>query len=106
ERLLYLSSHDAQTGFINRQLIIEALSSVLSRARTSSEPGALLMLSIDNLQSINETFGFDVADSIIRQIGRRLMQVMRSGDHLGRYAGNKLAFVLRNCADEEMRIAS
>ncbi|WP_342640649.1 diguanylate cyclase domain-containing protein [Rhodoligotrophos ferricapiens] len=106
ERLRYLSSHDSLTGLMNRELIVEKLSAALGRAKSSAETSALLMLSVDNLQAINEIFGSDVADNVIRKVGRLIARVMRSGDHLGRYAGNKLALVLRNCADEEMRIAS
>ncbi|WP_137388253.1 GGDEF domain-containing protein [Rhodoligotrophos defluvii] len=106
ERLRYLSAHDSLTGLMNRELVVEKLSAALDRAKISSEPAALLLLSIDNLQAINEAFGTDVADSVIRRIGRLLARVMRAGDHLGRFAGNKLAFVLQHCSADEMRVAS
>jgi len=106
ERLKYLGAYDSQTNLLNRELILEMLHAAVNRAKNSSEPGAFLMMSVDNLQKINEIFGSDVGDSVICQVGQRVRQVMRTGDHLGRYAGNKLALVLRQCQADEMRIAT
>ncbi len=54
------------------------------------------MAAIDRLAMINETYGFDVADDPIAQVGRRLGSGLRSGDTIGRYAGNKIGMILIN----------
>lgn len=104
--LEYLSTHDTQTNLLNRELILEMLKAAVERAKNGTEPGAFLMMSVDNLQQINEIFGTDVADCVISEVGQRVQKVMRAGDLVGRFAGNRLALVLRHCESHEMRIAT
>jgi diguanylate cyclase (GGDEF)-like protein len=65
-----------------------------------------MMVAIDNLGRLNDSFGFDVADEIIHEVARRLRVRLRSGDVLGRFSGNKLGVLLKNCSVEQMAIAA
>jgi diguanylate cyclase (GGDEF)-like protein len=106
QRLLFLSDHDALTGQLNRVRLNEALDTVVSRSQASGQPAAFLIAAISNLASINETFGFQVGDEVIAEVGRRLKSRLRSGDTIGRYSSNKFGLILNDCGPGAVRIAA
>jgi diguanylate cyclase (GGDEF)-like protein len=106
QRLLYRSDHDELTGHLNRIRLIEALSAVIARAQRMRQPCAFLIVAVNNLAVINETFGFDVGDEVIAATGRVIKKNMRGGDMIGRYSSNKFGIILNDCGPGAMRIAS
>jgi diguanylate cyclase (GGDEF)-like protein len=96
---------DDLTGEMSRRQFTELLADTLhdaSRLRTSF---AMLVVSIDDLARINEAYGFAVGDEVISAVARRLRANLRSGDDLGRLAGNKFGLILRNCAPHDLQLA-
>ena len=65
-----------------------------------------LLVAIDNLARINESYGFDIADQVIGAVAKRLRSRMRGKDTLGRFSGNKFGLVLRDCTPDDMAIAA
>ncbi len=55
---------------------------------------------------INETYGFDIADEVIVQVGQRLAQSLRHSDVIGRTAGNKFGVILGACGEREMALVA
>jgi len=105
EKLSYLSHFDALTGEMNRWHLTEVLETTQQQAADQRGSCGLLMIAIDNLARINESYGFDVADQVIGAVAKRLRAKMRGGDHLGRFSGNKFAVILNNCTPEDMEKA-
>jgi diguanylate cyclase (GGDEF)-like protein len=106
EALLRLSRHDPLTGEFNRTNLIASLAEAIeevTRFRTSS---AFLLIGIDHLARINDAFGFDVADGVIAEVGRRIRARLRGGDVLGRFSGNKFGLILRNCSLDDASVAA
>jgi len=64
------------------------------------------LIGIDHLARVNDAFGFDVADAVISEVGRRIRARLRGGDVLGRFSGNKFGLVLKNCTVEDANIAA
>lgn len=106
QRLDYLSRHDSLTGQLNRIQMLEHLRLAIEEARDERLSCAFLIAGIDNLALVNDTYGFEVADHVIAQVGRRLAKRLRGGDSIGRLSGNKFGLVLRNCSDDDMDIAA
>jgi diguanylate cyclase (GGDEF)-like protein len=106
EKLSYLSRFDALTGEMNRWHLTEVLEAALQEMVAQRGSCGLLLIAIDNLGRLNEAYGFDVADEVIRAVAKRLRAKMRGGDHLGRFSGNKFAVVLNNCTPEDMEKAA
>ena len=104
ERLVRLATYDELTGLLNRIRLKEALEDVLIQSENSRQTAAFLLLAIDNLALINESYGFDVGDEVIIGVGQRLCGMARRVDAVGRYSGNKFGLVLRNC--DKDRLAS
>ena len=106
QRLLHRSDEDELTGQLNRHRLTEALAATMSRAERSGKPLAFLMTSVNNLDVINETFGFDIGDEVIASIARQIKSKLRGGDTLGRYSSNKFGIILSDCGPGAMRIAA
>lgn len=100
------SDHDELTGQLNRVRLTQALTAVVTRAVESRQPAAFLMVSINNLTTINQTFGFDIGDEVIAATARTLKRRLRGGDTIGRYSSNKFGIVLNDCGPGAMRIAA
>jgi len=96
ERLNFLARFDALTGHLNRSGLTEALEQAVASSNGRDHSCAFLLAGIDRLAMINESYGFDVADNLIAQVGRRLQSALRAGDTIGRYAGNKIGMILIN----------
>ena len=58
------------------------------------------------LARVNDAFGFDVADAVIAEVGKRIRAKLRGGDVLGRFSGNKFGLILRNCTVDDTNIAA
>ncbi len=105
EHLAYLSRFDGLTGEMNRLQLIEVLRSAVEEAKRHPSCGFLLA-SVDNLARLNEAYGFAVADEVISAIAKRIRARLRGGDTLGRFSGNKLGVVLKNCTADEITAAA
>lgn len=97
QRLQFLSDHDEMTGLMNRTRLNNAIASVIAEAQTRGHSSAFLLIAIDNLSLVNETFGFDVGDEAIRIVGQRLASKLRGGDAIGRFSANKFGILVNDC---------
>jgi diguanylate cyclase (GGDEF)-like protein len=106
ERLTYLSRFDGLTGEMNRFHLTEVLETALKQALAQRNSCGFMLIAIDNLARINESYGFDVADEAIGAVAKRLRAKMRGGDQLGRFSGNKFGIILNNCTPDDMEKAA
>lgn len=97
---------DELTGQLNRMRLTEALGAVIARAERNAQSSAFLMISVNNLGVINETFGIEIGDQVIAEVGRRIREKLRGGDVIGRYSSNKFGLVMIGCGKGAMRIAA
>ena len=105
-RLTFLSRHDGLTGELNRHHLSEVLEETIEEALRFRSSCGFLLIAIDNLARINESYGFDIADQVIGAVAKRIHSRMRGKDMLGRYSGNKFGLVLRDCTPDDMAIAA
>ncbi len=105
-RLTYLARYDGLTGELNRHHLSEVLEDTIDEALRFRSSCGFLLIAIDNLARINESYGFDIADQVIGALAKRLRSRMRGKDTLGRYSGNKFGIVLRDCTPDDMAIAA
>ena len=106
ERLAYLSGFDALTGEMNRVHMTEVLEATIEEAVKLRSSCGFLLAAVDNLGRINEAYGFDIADEVIVEVGKRIRRQLRGKDHLGRFSGNKFGIILKTCTPDDMMIAA
>ncbi len=89
--------YDDVTGLPNRTLLQDRLSQAL-RQRTSSQSIGLLFIDLDDFKAVNDSYGHQAGDVVLREIAQRLASVVREGDTLARLAGDEFVVV---CPDIE-----
>jgi diguanylate cyclase (GGDEF)-like protein len=90
---------------MNRVRMGDALGEAITVATTDKLPCAFAIVAVNNLDVMNEAYGFEVADEVIVALGQRLRQVMRMGDGIARYSGSKFGVILNNCKPDELNAA-
>jgi diguanylate cyclase (GGDEF)-like protein len=92
--LATLANTDALTGLNNRRRFMELLTQHFDRTRHPANTGALLYLDLDGFKPINDHYGHDAGDAVLRIVAERLRRVVREQDHLGRLGGDEFAVLL------------
>ncbi|HEX2085023.1 MAG TPA: diguanylate cyclase [Solirubrobacteraceae bacterium] len=85
---------DELTGLSNHRRFQEALASELERARRFETGIGLVMLDVDNFKQVNDTYGHQVGDRVLREVARVLRTESREVDEPARYGGEELAVIL------------
>ncbi len=106
QQLSYLGHCDALTGLMNRGRLMEALGGAMLAAEREGSSCAFLTVAITNLATINEAYGFEVADEVILNVGKRLARVARAGDAVARQSGSSFGIVLNHCSAESLKVAA
>jgi diguanylate cyclase (GGDEF)-like protein/putative nucleotidyltransferase with HDIG domain len=107
EQLHEASLTDALTGLGNRRALHQALHAFLPRAERDHARASVLVLDVNELKHLNDTYGHDVGDRALRHVGSLLGALRRGTDLCVRYGGDEFVAVLWNCgaADAEARRA-
>ncbi len=104
--LTFHSQFDALTGEMNRRRLTEVLTTTLADAHKFRSSCGFLIVAIDNLARINDSYGYEVADEVIASVAKRLRAKMRGADVLGRLSGNKFGVVLNKCTPDDIPLAA
>ena len=99
EKLRRLSLHDALTGLANRTLFIDRLVQCIRVAERSGESFAVLMMDLHLFKDVNDTFGHDAGDEVLRGVASRVGDLMRQSDTIARMGGDEFAAVLAATGD-------
>ncbi|MFM1816737.1 MAG: hypothetical protein RLZ98_3432 [Pseudomonadota bacterium] len=100
------SDFDELTGQLNRMRLIEAMQTAITRSQATNTSCAVLMLAVNNLSDINNTFGYAIGDQVLTEVSAIVAKLLRGGDTIGRYSSNKFGIVLNDCGPSAMRIAA
>jgi len=98
------ATHDGLTCLFNRCAVLDSLRKELARASREGQPLSLLMVDLDWFKRINDTYGHQAGDAVLREAAMRMQASIRSYDSLGRYGGEEFLIVLPGC-DRESALA-
>lgn len=91
------ATRDALTGLYNQISFWDLLEYETSRSSRQQYRFSLLVIDLDNFKTINDTFGHEIGDAVLRDFSRILKNAVRSGDIPVRYAGDQFAAILPVC---------
>ncbi len=90
----YKAYHDTLTTLPNRTLLLDRLSQALNQAKRHNHQGALLFLDLDKFKPVNDEHGHHTGDLVLKEVGRRLLSVVRDEDTVSRIGGDEFVILL------------
>jgi diguanylate cyclase (GGDEF)-like protein len=85
---------DELTGLFNRRRFQEAMATEVERSKRFGQPVGLVLLDLDDFKAVNDTYGHQQGDLVLREVARVLRETSREIDEPARYGGEELAVVL------------
>ena len=93
-QLLRVSQTDGLTGLANRRHLEERLDEMFEHSMRLNEPFSLVMTDIDKFKSVNDSYGHQAGDAVLKQFARILENEAREIDRVGRYGGEEFVMLL------------
>lgn len=100
DKLRDTSLRDGMTGLYNRRFLEEFIDKVMSQAQRDNVNYSVMMLDVDFFKMVNDTYGHDVGDKVIVEIGKVLQDNIRESDLAIRYGGEEFIVMLHNANEE------
>lgn len=94
EQLENQAIFDSLTGFMNRAAFLRQAAGELERSRRASLPLSLIALDVDNFKVINDTFGGDAGDDVLKIVAQAIREKSRPYDCIGRWTGDEFMIAL------------
>ena len=99
EALTRQAYYDTLTGLANRALFLDRLDHELTRRRRDHSELAVLFVDLDRLKIVNDSLGHETGDALLREVGERFAQAIRTGDTAARFSGDEFIFLIRDVRD-------
>ena len=106
EKLFQEASTDALTGLYNRRQFEAMCGMALANCIRQKTPYSMMMLDIDHFKNVNDTYGHDMGDVVLKNIAAVLRQTGRDSDIIARYGGEEFIIFLNNTDVEGAKIAA
>ncbi len=94
--LRHKAEHDPLTGVINRG----AFEHMKQLLKTTADPLALLIIDVDKFKLINDGYGHEVGDKVLKKTAKMIQEGFRARDHVARIGGDEFAVIMTNCTEE------
>jgi len=96
----HLALHDVVTGLPNRMLFSDRLKNALAQARRHEWHLAVMFIDLDKFKSINDSYGHDAGDKVLKIVSERLQKSVRGADTVGRQGGDEFLYLMLEVKDE------
>ena len=89
-----LASQDMLTGLYNRRLLEEILEKEVEQCKLYNKDLSVIMLDLDHFKNVNDTYGHDFGDYVIREFASRILSCIRESDYAFRFGGEEFVVLL------------
>jgi len=96
EKLLFWATHDTLTNLPNRSFVFNSLEYILAHASRNKTSGAVLFMDLDNFKFINDSYGHESGDFVLKEIAKRLKKTLRQNDILARLGGDEFLVIVNS----------
>jgi diguanylate cyclase (GGDEF)-like protein/PAS domain S-box-containing protein len=94
EKIIYQANYDQLTGLPNRTLFMDRLTRRVLEGRRAMTSVGLMFIDLDGFKSINDTFGHDAGDILLKSTARRLEKCVREADTVARLGGDEFTVIM------------
>jgi diguanylate cyclase (GGDEF)-like protein len=101
QEINYLATHDALTDLYNRWQFINLLTQLLKMAHRDRQPVSVIFIDLNRFKPINDTYGHDAGDLVLKTIAQRLKKILREADIIARLGGDEFIVALPNVASPQ-----
>jgi diguanylate cyclase (GGDEF)-like protein len=98
------ATRDPLTGLANRSQTMRLAAGALGRSRRRTTMVGLLFIDLDGFKQVNDTYGHRAGDEVLREVARRMEQIVRDGDFVGRLGGDEFVVGIENLVDEQAAV--
>lgn len=92
----YKASHDDLTGLPSRDLLMDRLHQSIKQAKRHNNKIAVLFIDLDNFKPINDNFGHQVGDNVLKVIAHRFQKILRQVDTVSRFGGDEFIIIFNS----------
>jgi len=100
KKLAHMALHDSLTGLPNRNLLEDRLQIMIEDCRRHQREFALVILDLNQFKEVNDTYGHDQGDELLRQFADRVGYIIRAADTFARMGGDEFIMLLHDVSDE------
>jgi len=100
KELDYISQHDTLTGILNRLSLYSKLENIIKTSQENHENFAVLFLDLDKFKEINDTYGHNVGDMLLKNVVHRIQSIIRKSDVFARIGGDEFIIILPDVTKE------
>jgi len=101
QELRKLAAQDPLTGVYNRQHVERQAGEILKDAGQADETVGMILIDLDGFKAVNDSYGHLIGDTVLRELTKRVQELIRANDILGRYGGDEFVVVLRDTSPEQ-----
>jgi len=101
EHLTYLAQYVHLTGLVNRSLFRDRLIQAMARSKRMNQQIGLMVLDLDRFKAVNDTFGHDMGDELLKSVAERLKACVREVDSVARMGGDEFTIILEGVSSEQ-----
>lgn len=93
DKSVYRANRDFLTGLFNRHYVLSKIQKIFSSSRRNKNKIAILLLDVNNFKQINDNFGHDTGDMVLRRIAELLTNNVTSDDIVSRWGGDEFLII-------------
>lgn len=97
DQLEHIAKTDALTGLCNRRAVIDCIDAAMQHARTQSETSSLLLFDLDHFKQVNDRYGHQAGDAVLREVAKRMRSCLPATATLGRWGGEEFMVIIEAC---------
>lgn len=100
EESYQMANYDQLTGLAKRRLLVNELGRAISRLERHPQSNAILFIDLDGFKSINDQYGHNAGDVLLKEVATRIQKIIRKTDLAARFGGDEFVVLLENIQNE------